>query len=499
MNENSLRRSNWPPSGEPVRAAQGAARGSDSQADPLFELHRALSQGEPARQSRGHQAVKRGEPDFDSLFDGIDPGAFEAALRKDRPSPTEVYRQAVQAEPSRHDGIFEREFARPQQAGPSQPAFARTLNSEPSGRRPPAPDDAFDYEAAPNFDDEADLEPPRPEAAAAVQRKQPRGLVTVLVVLGLVVVGLGAVAFASFFSWKGQAVATGEPIVVKADPRPNRVAPEAQPEQQSAGQGAGKVIFDRLGSDKQAPQTERLVPREEQPSIVVAPRQPAQAAPPAPAGQLSEPRRVSTTTIRVKPDGSLESEPTRQNAAQQPNVPTIPVRAEPVAPHALSASPTALGGGQPNPLPAPATAGAGNAPPVTVPTVASAQPRPQPAPQSPGLATPVVREIRSSAQPQAAAPAPQPAAAAAPAESAGFMVQISSQRSREAAQNSFVDLQRRYPNLLSGQSPDIKEVDLGDKGTYYRVRLGPMPSRNEANEFCTKFRAAGGSCVVSAG
>lgn len=435
---------------------------------------------------------------MDELFADIDPSAFEAALRRDppKPSPAEAAWQAAQ---------MPRPAAAPQPTAPRaiDPQFLAALDRElfqpavqspppvrasapsPSNAIPAAPPqtavspavDEFYDEDAPLFDSQASLKPAAPQPAAAMIKRGGRGLGTVIVVLGLVVVGLGTVAAASFLSWRSAKVTSGEPIVVRADPRPSRVVPAEQPQEANP---SNKAIFDRLGQDSAAPKAEKIVPREEQP-VAALPARPT-SQPVSPPTQLSEPRRVTTTTIRVKPDGSLESEPTRRELADAK--PASAVTTENGQAVALAGSPTAIDPSRGNPLPAPATTG--RAQPVTVPTIAAAPSRPAPQP-SPGLATPVVREVSAAPKEQAA-----------PAGSfGGYMVQISSQRSREAAEASFADLVRRHSGLLSGQPHEVKEVDLGSKGTYYRVRIGPMQTRVEANEFCARFKAAGGSCVVS--
>ena len=39
-------------------------------------------------------------------------------------------------------------------------------------------------------------------------------------------------------------------------------------------------------------------------------------------------------------------------------------------------------------------------------------------------------------------------------------------------------------------------ADLGERGTYYRAQI-PFASQNEASEFCSSLKAAGGQCVVA--
>lgn len=76
-----------------------------------------------------------------------------------------------------------------------------------------------------------------------------------------------------------------------------------------------------------------------------------------------------------------------------------------------------------------------------------------------------------------------------------YVVQVSSQKSRTLALTSFQDLKRRYPSLLGRQTPDIKQVSLGEKGTFYRVRIR-AGTRQQANALCQNLKSAGGDCLV---
>lgn len=91
-------------------------------------------------------------------------------------------------------------------------------------------------------------------------------------------------------------------------------------------------------------------------------------------------------------------------------------------------------------------------------------------------------------------PAVQPTA---PAAVGDFVVQVSSQRSEEAARTAFSGLQRRFPSVLGSQSPDIARADLGTRGVFYRVRVGPMETRVAAADFCQSLKNAGGDCIVA--
>jgi hypothetical protein len=75
-------------------------------------------------------------------------------------------------------------------------------------------------------------------------------------------------------------------------------------------------------------------------------------------------------------------------------------------------------------------------------------------------------------------------------------VQLSSQRSEGAAQATSQALQTKYANMLGDRQPFIRRSDLGDRGVYYRVQVGPFATIGEANQFCGSLKKAGADCVV---
>jgi len=79
----------------------------------------------------------------------------------------------------------------------------------------------------------------------------------------------------------------------------------------------------------------------------------------------------------------------------------------------------------------------------------------------------------------------------------GYLVQLSSQRSEEQALAAFNGLKKRYPSLLGNRDANIQRADLGDRGIYYRVRVGPMADQAGAAQFCEQLRSSGGSCFVT--
>jgi cell division septation protein DedD len=67
----------------------------------------------------------------------------------------------------------------------------------------------------------------------------------------------------------------------------------------------------------------------------------------------------------------------------------------------------------------------------------------------------------------------------------------------EDARSSYASMQQRFSSVLGKLDPVIQQADLGDKGIYYRVRVGPWASRDDAIQVCESLKAAGGNCYVT--
>ena len=76
------------------------------------------------------------------------------------------------------------------------------------------------------------------------------------------------------------------------------------------------------------------------------------------------------------------------------------------------------------------------------------------------------------------------------------MVQVASQRSEADAKTSYRTLQSKYPNVLGGRESFVRRADLGAKGVYYRAMVGPFATGEQAVQFCTSLKAAGGQCII---
>jgi cell division septation protein DedD len=77
-----------------------------------------------------------------------------------------------------------------------------------------------------------------------------------------------------------------------------------------------------------------------------------------------------------------------------------------------------------------------------------------------------------------------------------YAVQLSSERSAADAQASFRVLRSKFPNQLGGREPIVRRTNLGAKGVYYRVMVGPFASMEKAAGMCGRLKTAGCNCLV---
>jgi sporulation related protein len=78
----------------------------------------------------------------------------------------------------------------------------------------------------------------------------------------------------------------------------------------------------------------------------------------------------------------------------------------------------------------------------------------------------------------------------------GYAVQVTSERSLAQAHASFRAIRAKFPNQLGGREPIVRRADLGTKGRYYRVMVGPFGSMEKAAGMCGTLKTAGCKCLV---
>lgn len=284
---------------------------------------------------------------------------------------------------------------------------------------------------------------------------------------------------------------------------------------------AATGLFDQMDGKVTPEPSETLVSRDE--TEGAAPTEVARvvgAEPEDTEGGLAN-RKVRTVTVR--PDGTIVpgDEAVAGNEVlpvERPNVPEIPgASAEPsellasvenqtpaVEPDAIAA---AIAGEtpvtaevDPNAVTALVASTAAATTPATVdPTIVAPMPMPRPGDRTTMVGgsnravelTPAIEAVA----PTQVASSPAPTASSG---SGGAYVQLSSQRSEGEAQASMRSLQSRLGGSLSGATLEIRRVELGQKGTWYRVVL-PTSSFQQATETCATIKSNGGDCIPNNG
>jgi hypothetical protein len=466
------------------RGTQRAPGKGDS--DPLAELARLIGQTDPfSNFGRANQPMpprdsapyRRSEPEAEPEIEdappaGPPPWMQRAAQQEARPQqdlfdtsvhPLRRYAAAhPPAEPEYHEAPpFAADADQHGQADPAR--YDQALYGEPDPGTYAAEHDGAAYADDPYaYQDGYGDEPG--------QEEKPRrgGMMTVAAVLALAVVGTGG-AFA-YRTYVGSP-RSGEPPIIHADASPTKVVPAP------SGDGLAKV------PDRMAPGgAEKIVPREEAPVDVNAgPRQVfpplnqnANAPTAAIAPPAAKPPAAPAASGAAPASGTLAGDEPRK-------IRTLAVKGDPAD---VAATPAAKPAATPRPVPSPAAA---RAPAPAANANASAN---APLSLSPQGAQPAPAEPRSRVASTSPAPAVSNGAAA------GYVVQVSSQRSEADAQASYRALQGKFPSVLGSRAALIKRADLGDKGVYYRAMVGPFGSSEEAAQVCGNLKTAGGQCVV---
>jgi len=175
---------------------------------------------------------------------------------------------------------------------------------------------------------------------------------------------------------------------------------------------------------------------------------------------------VQTPTVRPAPDAQSTNPAAVPDSTQKPATPP------------------------PAEIPSPATAE------VAAPKKVVAAPAPEPlrvATHSPAqLAPPVETETATPPSPKV----PATTEPAKPAASGSYLLQIGSYKSQDEAETAWHAFQGKHPSV-GGYQSDIKQVDLGDKGTWYRLRIGTFADKDAATSLCTKLKSDGASCFMA--
>jgi cell division protein FtsN len=92
---------------------------------------------------------------------------------------------------------------------------------------------------------------------------------------------------------------------------------------------------------------------------------------------------------------------------------------------------------------------------------------------------------------------PAPVAAAAPSAGGSYVLQIGAYKSQADADTAWKTYKAKHAALLSGFSSDVKQADLGEKGTWYRLRIAGLADKDGAVALCDRLKADGGTCLLA--
>ncbi|MCB1487068.1 MAG: SPOR domain-containing protein [Bauldia sp.] len=397
------------------------------------------------------------------------------------------------------------------------------------------------------FAPEDDLPPfPEEELAGLKRRRTGRTFAVIAGVLLIAVIGAGA-----FYMTQGESGSGSPPPIITADGGPSKVFPE---EAATDSDQQSKLIYDRVddggGSDTTlvASGDDAIVevtPDEDMTdnpiSRVIIPGGPGIDGPiqegddpaggeavvadvdPSDAGDDGlGPKKVRTVVVR--PDGTIVSseaveeggdaipgdeapdavagdefsnlaKDTRTDMDAVLDGQDLPVVADPLG--VTTGTPVA---GDPAPGTVPAedqevVAVETEPEPVPVAVPEPAKPKAAPTPAKPAKPT-IVATTGDANGPIDLTPGSSARSSAPQAGSGGVLVQVSAQRSEEAARSTYKSLQARYPSILGRYQAAIVRADLGDRGVYFRVRVGPFSS-NDATRLCNDLKSAGGDCILA--
>lgn len=360
------------------------------------------------------------------------------------------------------------DYAQPRTSSRGQyaedPRYTRRAERAPEearygrSRQAPAYDDQYDRAYENDYDPDYVDDGYLPEHADDIYGEVPRprrrwGLV---VVIGILIASAVAVAFLGVFAYRTIFNTPARPPVVTKSSQPTKVDPKNAPQAIAA---ANKPVQDRIGPSG----PEQILPREEQPTDLTqtGPR----ATPFTPERVAQQPSRAPAFTSPPAQEAAPPAQTQTTPSGDARRVRTVTVRADgTVVPNNAPANNTG---------PLPLNANQNSLEPET------------PTPPAPRANTNPNRPLAAVAPP---APAPQTA-------SGNYVVQVASHKTQEEAQAAWNTLRTQHTGIFNGRNADIRRVDLGDRGTFYRAMVGPM-SRDQANALCQNLKTAGGGCIV---
>jgi len=107
-----------------------------------------------------------------------------------------------------------------------------------------------------------------------------------------------------------------------------------------------------------------------------------------------------------------------------------------------------------------------------------------------------VRPVEAVEQAAAAPPAAETSAAPDVPAAGGYGLHLVSLTDQEAVAGSWATLQESYPEILAGKDLAVRQVDLGDRGVFYRIHASSYAVSAKAETTCEELRQQQQYCAV---
>ena len=124
---------------------------------------------------------------------------------------------------------------------------------------------------------------------------------------------------------------------------------------------------------------------------------------------------------------------------------------------------------------------------------------PKPVPLKPTAKVPSTKDVMAVRKPAPAPPPPSPENAPgvkAKATKGKYRVQLAAVRSEERAQKEWDRLKGKHKDLLGRYRLFVERADLGAKGVFYRLQVGPVIDEQNAKNLCAKLSKRKVGCLI---
>lgn len=333
-----------------------------------------------------------------------------------------------------------------------EPWLGKTSDKDKSDKADKAKD-ASDKDLKAKKDDDLDLDILIPEKPVAdgdsdgAGRTRPRLLPMWLLIAATAVAAL-AWAISDRMSGTEEAYNANEPVpYVTAEDEPIKIKPDDPGGLDVPNRD--KYVYKSLGEEEPENEAEQLLPPPEEPLERPTPPDEMETA----ADSSSTPSPSDLGVMSVEPASGTSGDMTHET----------PVAA----------------------LDTEGAAGADQSASMTASVVTPAPPKP--------MRQAAVEKTTTQATTQAAA---QPTTNGASAPTGRFLIQIASTQEETAIEREWRRLLVHHSEVLGEKQKYVKRADLGEKGIWYRLQVGPFAERDDASAACETLKASRVGCFV---